>query len=181
MNVCLQSIRTLVVLVDRYLAWIILMERRQRKATYGAHTRTSLARESASGSLTREPGSDIYYIYLYIFHRLVTLHIRTSLTHRNPSPAGLASQTRTCIGTFTDTGKLLTLVSLPVWDFEIVRYFNWIVRREGTGLEPTWSGVVENCAVVGYNSGVPRNFFRGGGFNNFSWGQRAERTEIWGR
>jgi hypothetical protein len=26
----------------------------------GAHTRTSLARESASGSLNREPGSDIY-------------------------------------------------------------------------------------------------------------------------
>jgi hypothetical protein len=28
--------------------------------TAGAHTRTSLARESASGSLTREAGSDIY-------------------------------------------------------------------------------------------------------------------------
>jgi hypothetical protein len=32
--------------------------------------------------------------------RLVTIHIRTSLTHWNPSPAGLASQTRTCMGTF---------------------------------------------------------------------------------
>ena len=31
--------------------------------------------------------------------RLETLHTRTSLTHRNPSPAGLASQTRTCMGT----------------------------------------------------------------------------------
>ena len=31
-------------------------------------------------------------------------------------------------------------------------------------------------------SGVPRNFFRGGrGFNKFSWGQRTERTGIWGR
>jgi len=30
------------------------------------------------------------------------------------------------------------------------------------------------------NSGVPRNFFRGG-FNKFSWGQRTERTGIWGR
>jgi hypothetical protein len=28
-------------------------------------------------------------------------------------------------------------------------------------------------------SGVPRNFFRGG-FNKFSWGQRAERRGIWG-
>jgi hypothetical protein len=71
---------------------------RRRK---GAHTHTSLARESASGSLTRKPGSDIYYIYLYIFHRLVTLHTRTCLTHWNPSPAGLASQTRTCMGTLT--------------------------------------------------------------------------------
>ena len=30
-------------------------------------------------------------------------------------------------------------------------------------------------------SGVPRNFVRGGGFNKFSWGQRTERTGIWGR
>ena len=29
-------------------------------------------------------------------------------------------------------------------------------------------------------SGVPRNFVRGG-FNKFSWGQRRERTGIWGR
>ena len=29
-------------------------------------------------------------------------------------------------------------------------------------------------------SGVPRNFFRWGGFNKFSWGQRTERTGIWG-
>ena len=29
------------------------------------------------------------------------------------------------------------------------------------------------------HSGVPRNFFRGG-FNKFSWGQRTERTGIWG-
>jgi len=33
-------------------------------------------------------------------------------------------------------------------------------------------------------SGVPRNFVQGGGgevFNKFSWGQRTERTGIWGR
>jgi len=29
-------------------------------------------------------------------------------------------------------------------------------------------------------SGVPRNFVPGG-FNEFSWGQRTERTGIWGR
>jgi len=29
-------------------------------------------------------------------------------------------------------------------------------------------------------SGIPRNFVRGG-FNKFSWGQRTERTGIWGR
>ena len=33
--------------------------------------------------------------------RLVTLHTRTSLSHWNPSPAGLASQTRTCMETFS--------------------------------------------------------------------------------
>ena len=31
------------------------------------------------------------------------------------------------------------------------------------------------------DSGVPRNSFRGGGFNKFSWGKRTERTGIWGR
>ena len=30
-------------------------------------------------------------------------------------------------------------------------------------------------------SGAPRNFFSGGGVNKFSWGQRTERTGIWGR
>ena len=30
------------------------------------------------------------------------------------------------------------------------------------------------------NCGVPRNFFWGG-FNKFSWGQRTDRTGIWGR
>jgi hypothetical protein len=38
--------------------------------------------------------------------RLVTLHTQTSLTHWNPSPAGLASQTRTCIGTFSYEKRL---------------------------------------------------------------------------
>jgi hypothetical protein len=37
--------------------------------------------------------------------RLVTLHTRTSLTHWNLNPAGLASQTRTCMGTFTPVGN----------------------------------------------------------------------------
>jgi hypothetical protein len=32
--------------------------------------------------------------------RLVTLHTRTSLTHWNPRPAELASQTGTCVGSF---------------------------------------------------------------------------------
>jgi hypothetical protein len=27
-------------------------------------------------------------------------------------------------------------------------------------------------------SGVPRNFFRGGGFNKFSWGQRTENGDL---
>jgi hypothetical protein len=38
--------------------------------------------------------------------RLVTLHTRTSLTHWNPSPAGFASLTRTCMGTFRDSALL---------------------------------------------------------------------------
>jgi hypothetical protein len=47
-----------------------------------AHTRTSLARESASGSLTREPGSDVCVCVCVCVAkvRLVTLHTRTSLT-----------------------------------------------------------------------------------------------------
>jgi hypothetical protein len=33
--------------------------------TKGAHTRKSLSREPASGSLIWEPGSDIVYMYIY--------------------------------------------------------------------------------------------------------------------
>ena len=36
-----------------------------------------------------------------------------------------------------------------------------------------------SCHCV--NSGVPWNFFRGGGFNKFNCGQRTERTGIWER
>jgi len=35
--------------------------------------------------------------------------------------------------------------------------------------------------VLVYSSGVPRNFFGGGGVNKFSSGQRTERTGFWGR
>jgi hypothetical protein len=55
----------------------------------GAHTRTCLARASASGSLTREPGSDVFHHTRKSGLRLVTLHTRTSLTHWNPSLTGL--------------------------------------------------------------------------------------------
>jgi hypothetical protein len=53
--------------------------------------------------------------------RLVTLHTRTSLTHWNPSPAGLASQTRTCMGTLTYHHRAFSAfhvnkaVSLEAW------------------------------------------------------------------
>ena len=45
----------------------------------------------------------------------------------------------------------------------------------------SWSYQNEKCPRPG--SGVPRIFFfgEGGVFNNFSWGQRTERTGIWGR
>jgi hypothetical protein len=57
---------------------------------------------------------------------------------------------------------------------------------------PTAVSRVRRILSVAVCSGVPRNFFRGEGvspgiffggrrFNKFSWGQRAERTEIWGR
>jgi hypothetical protein len=39
--------------------------------------------------------------------RLVTLHTRTSLTHWNPSLAGLASQNRTCMGTLMGQSLLI--------------------------------------------------------------------------
>jgi hypothetical protein len=81
-----------------------------RMCTKGAHTRTSLARESASESLTREPGSDIFHLTLMSGFRLVTLHTRTSLTRWNPSPAGLTSQTCTCIDTFRVNIEVLTFV-----------------------------------------------------------------------
>jgi hypothetical protein len=51
------------------------------------------------GSQAREPGSDIFHHTRMSGFRLVTLHTRTSLIHWNPRPAGLASQTRTCMGT----------------------------------------------------------------------------------
>jgi hypothetical protein len=63
-----------------------------------------------SGSRVRlgelDSGVRLGCIYIHIDSaqvRLVTLHTRTSLTHWNPSPAGLASQTRTCMGTLRDS------------------------------------------------------------------------------
>jgi predicted component of type VI protein secretion system len=48
--------------------------------------------------------------------RLVTLHTRASLTHWNPSPAGLASQTRTCMGTLRMHGPTPPLpYALTAW------------------------------------------------------------------
>ena len=43
--------------------------------------------------------------------RLVTLHTRTSLTHWNPSPAGLASQTRTCMGSCKNRMAVTRLIT----------------------------------------------------------------------
>jgi hypothetical protein len=77
-----------------------------RGTAKGAHTRTSLTCESASGSLTREPGSDVFYHTRMSGFRLVSLHTRTSLTHWNPSPAVLASQTRTCMGAFSNLTRM---------------------------------------------------------------------------
>jgi hypothetical protein len=39
----------------------------ERKGNIGAHKRMSLGRESASGSLTRETGSDIYVCMYYVY------------------------------------------------------------------------------------------------------------------
>ena len=39
---------------------------------------------------------------------------------------------------------------------------------------------MESTVTLLPTSGVPRNFVRGGGFNKISWGQRTERTGIWG-
>ena len=47
--------------------------------------------------------------------RLVTLHTRTSLTHLNPSPAGLASQTRTCMGAFRPHSHCQPSRTEPGW------------------------------------------------------------------
>ena len=73
--------------------------------------------------------------------RLVTLHTRTSLTHWNPSPAGLASQTRTCMGTLREMRECtiqlyddthLSLVGLPRLKEEIVPKFRHIVSSHNS-------------------------------------------------
>jgi hypothetical protein len=65
--------------------------------------------------------------------------------------------------------------------------YQWLMCLGPFGLP--WVGAtldfVSHCNKTNYESedtsGVPRNFVRGGGFNKFSWGQRTERTGIWGR
>ena len=56
------------------------------------------------------------------------------------------------------------------------------IKKDETGWG-CWPHVrhVNKYGVLVGNSGVPRNFFQGGGgFNKFSWGQRTEMTGIWG-
>jgi hypothetical protein len=48
----------------------------------------------------------------------------------------------------------------------------WFRRLEGGAFET--SGTIRQWRTQDF-------FFGGGRFNIFSWGQRAERTEIWGR
>jgi hypothetical protein len=48
--------------------------------------------------------------------------------------------------------------------------------------QPQSPNTSPSCSVTPPASGTPRNFVWGGGFNKFSnWGQRAERTGIWGQ
>jgi hypothetical protein len=125
-----------------------------------AHTRTSLARESASGSR-------LVYIYIYINIyiksskvRLVTLHTRTSLTNWNPSPAGLASQTRTCMGTFTGAWnstiskngcavehwarlRVEVLSSLIIWRLNYSLPFRGMLINRGCVKEMCWGNYLD--------------------------------------
>jgi hypothetical protein len=52
---------------------------------------------------------------------------------------------------------------------------------QSTEYEIKYHSSAFSCTIVQQSSGVPRNFFRVGGFNKFGWGQRADRTGIWGR
>jgi len=69
----------------------------------------------------------------------------------------------------------------------IMRICMWVLHSVGISFigHMTVSGHILcrkgiNSKISLLCSGVPRNFFRGG-FNKFSWGQRTERTGIWGQ
>ena len=57
--------------------------------------------------------------------------------------------------------------------------FVWVRRVWNGSADPKSRQMWGAFRHTAYTSGVPRNFFRGE-FNKFSWGQRAERTGIWG-
>jgi len=73
-----------------------------------------------------------------------------------------------------------------VWFCELWLLSIWVTERVGCWKTCDFASYDYSACellsgwVVG-NSGVPRNFVRGGGFNKFSWGQRTEKTGIWGR
>jgi len=50
-----------------------------------------------------------------------------------------------------------------------------------TVLYPCTGSLVYQAPIMIISSGIPRNFVWVGGFNKFSWGQRTEKTGIWGR
>jgi hypothetical protein len=62
---------------------------------------------------------------------LVTLHTGTSLTRWNPSPAGFASQTRTCMGTFKGSKEQYGILcdwTGPHFPSEHNKQRHWIVK-----------------------------------------------------
>jgi hypothetical protein len=70
-----------------------------------------------SGSQVRlgelDSGARLVYISPHT-HEWMTLHTRTSLTHWNPRPARLASQTCTCMDTFTPIEARLEFHQIPL-------------------------------------------------------------------
>ena len=68
-----------------------------------------------------------------------------------------------------------------MWRVMQCETWSLIVGDHGSEV-PGRKGLWQETTTTTRTSGVPRNFFRGGGgFNKFSWGQRTERTGIWGR
>jgi hypothetical protein len=143
------------------------------------------------------------YFYIPSFHALTTWRIPFMLTILNDTWSRPFEETDTiCIQLVSHRGQSVTPSGRQIGIIVpcIARMLENTKTLCGKNVEffcvqPVGT-YTNQQALTGYtgleSSGVPRIFFQGGFrqefffwgggvFNKFSWGQRAERTEIWGR